>query len=461
MARLLPATLLAMLAGAMLQCLPRSIAFFSGRPRVAGRANPKAPDGADSSKNDLLGAKNAEAVATSAEAVATNAEAVASEGEEAIAASDSASRILANFAADARNIAAEAGKEAAKPGEASAAARAKELLFDALASGLDAASKAPELAAGAAATLLALVVAISALSGGNKQAETASVRQAPPAQVVVVENVEKPKLPQSLPSKVQTAPATNLSPVPAGRSDADWARSLANSGASTLRKVADGLPAAERALESELPQALPNIERGLKWASEVTPENAPEKLRGDVLPAAGKVAEQTVRLGLRLGAGGLDLAADNLPAAGAALQSLAVKGVPLAQSALSAAADGSRALADKAAEVAASESSTIENPTLRSLVGAAPQLLKGTASGLDTLSSAAPQIESVAAYAGEKILEPLLQATLKAGAVLADSASDAPAPNIKAEDIEKAANSLKSGAESLASAAASVKMPSK
>ena len=164
---------------------------------------------------------------------------------------------FAGYAKQAREMAAEAGKEAAKPGKESAAARAKQLALEFVASGLDAASEAPVLVPVGVATL---GVVLLALTSGRPAETPVSARPKPAAPVLVTapsratvsERLEaSPPVPAATPTPA--APAAPAAPkvvpkVPT-RQDLPWAKDFAKSARDTLKTVADELPAAEEVVE--------------------------------------------------------------------------------------------------------------------------------------------------------------------------------------------------------------------
>jgi len=339
----------------------------------------------------------------------------------------------AEYAKQAREMAAEAAKDAAKPGKESAAARAKELALGFVASGLDSAAEAPILVPASAA---ALVVVLGALTFGRPAPEPprpAPVRQAP----VVVQSKAQPSQP-SLKTEappVAVAPVRPVTPAPAPvpapptKQDLPWARSLAKSARDTLKSVAEELPAAESLVEEELPVA----ESAFNWVSSITPENAPEKIEKDALPAAARFAGQVLKAGLRAGSVGLDFASQNLPAAEEALGKAVEKGLPAAQSVLRDAASGARTLATEGLPGSETPPS---NSVLRALVEAAPGVLSNTAKVLDATADAAPQVTSGVGQA-VSMVTPIAQATLGVASDLAEGAS-----NIPGSAVEQAAGKL-------------------
>ncbi|CAE7205633.1 unnamed protein product [Symbiodinium natans] len=334
----------------------------------------------------------------------------------------------AGYAKQAREMAAEAGKEAAKPGEASAAARAQELAWGFAASGLDAAAEAPVLVPVAGATLL-LLLTFSLTFG--RPAETPRPVQRPQAAPVLVAQTEAPAAPKRpVTASTPVAPVAPVAPAPAAatKQDLPWARNLAKSARDTLKTVADELPAAVPIVEEGLPKA----ESAFNWVSTLTPENAPEKIEKDALPAAAQLAGDVLRAGLRVGATGLDFASQNLPAAEEALGKAVEKGLPVAQSALRDAANGVRTLAKEGLPVQPDES----NSVVRALVSAAPDVLSSTAKALDATADAAPQVTAVVGQAVTQVT-PIAQATLGVASDLVEGAS-----NIPGSAVEQAAGKL-------------------
>ncbi|CAE7592593.1 unnamed protein product [Symbiodinium sp. CCMP2592] len=342
----------------------------------------------------------------------------------------------AEYAKQAREMAAEAAKDAAKPGKESAAARAKELALGFVASGLDSAAEAPILVPASAA---ALVVVLAALTFGRPAPEPprpAPVRPAP----VVLQSKAQPGPPSQPSLKTETpavavapvrpvTPAPAPAPAPPTKQDLPWARSLAKSARDTLKSVAEELPAAESLVEEELPVA----ESAFNWVSSITPENAPEKIEKDALPAAARFAGEVLKAGLRAGSVGLDFASQNLPAAEEALGKAVEKGLPVAQSVLRDAASGARSLAT---EGLPGPETPPSNSVLRALVEAAPGVLSSTAKVLDATADAAPQVTSGVGQA-VSMVTPIAQATLGVASDLAEGAS-----NIPGSAVEQAAGKL-------------------
>ncbi|CAE7776428.1 unnamed protein product [Symbiodinium sp. CCMP2456] len=337
----------------------------------------------------------------------------------------------AEYAKQAREMAAEAAKDAAKPGKESAAARAKELALGFVASGLDSAAEAPILVPASAA---ALVVVLAALTFGRPapQPRPAPVRQAAP---VVLQSTAQPsqssqkaETPAAAPARPVT-PAPAPAPAPPAKPDLPWARNLAKSARDTLKSVAEELPAAESLVEEELPVA----ESAFNWVSSITPENAPEKIEKDALPAAARFAGEVLKAGLRAGSVGLDFASQNLPAAEEALGKAVEKGLPVAQSVLRDAASGARSLATEGLPGSETPPS---NSVLRALVEAAPGVLSNTAKVLDATADAAPQVTSGVGQA-VSMVTPIAQATLGVASDLAEGVS-----NIPGSAVEQAAGKL-------------------
>ena len=346
----------------------------------------------------------------------------------------------AGYAKQAREMAAEAGKEAAKPGKESSAARAKELALGFAASGLDAAAGEPVLVPAAAGVL---VVLLALTLSGRPSEVPRSARQ--PSPVVVsaqpkrsasVADVEAPlATPPAVPApKPKVAPPPAPPQVPT-KQDLPWARSFAKSARDTLKSVADELPAAEAVVEEELPAA----ESALNWVSSLTPENAPERLEKDALPAAGRLVGEALRAGLRAGAVGLDFAAKNLPAAEEALGKAVEKGLPIAQSALRDAAAGARTLAKEGLPLPETGSS---NSVVRALVSAAPDVLSNTAKVLDATADAAPQVSSVVGQ-GVATVTPIAQATLGVASGVVEGVSQIPGSAVE-QAVGKIADTVKS-----------------
>ncbi|CAE7406668.1 unnamed protein product [Symbiodinium necroappetens] len=335
----------------------------------------------------------------------------------------------AEYAKQAREMAAEAAKDAAKPGKESAAARAKELALGFVASGLDSAAEAPILVPASAA---ALVVVLAALMFGRPAPEPrpAPVRQAAPVVLSKAQPSLKAETPAAVPAApVPVRPAPAPAPAPPTKQDLPWARSLAKSARDTLKSVAEELPAAESLVEEELPVA----ESAFNWVSSITPENAPEKIEKDALPAAARFAGEVLKAGLRAGSVGLDFASQNLPAAEEALGKAVEKGLPVAQSALRDAASGARSLATEGLPGSETPPS---NSVLRALVEAAPGVLSNTAKVLDATADAAPQVTSGVGQA-VSVVTPIAQATLGVASDLAEGVS-----NIPGSAVEQAAGKL-------------------
>eukprot|EP00931_Biecheleriopsis_adriatica_P042686 TRINITY_DN24341_c0_g1_i1.p1 TRINITY_DN24341_c0_g1~~TRINITY_DN24341_c0_g1_i1.p1 ORF type:complete len:371 (-),score=120.38 TRINITY_DN24341_c0_g1_i1:77-1189(-) len=343
----------------------------------------------------------------------------------------------------------EAGDLAAKGGKDAAAERAKELAFGAAATGLDAASDAapPWLFTTVAAGVL-LFTAISAVSGQGSRAAPPPA----PAQVVQVsqptasqvftgdfaETAKEPSLTSKLAPSAASAPRVAAQAAPAqalGKTGASAANELTSTLANGLRVVADNLPKAEQALE----QGETSAEAALRWAGELKADNAAEKVAEDAVPLAGQIAAQAAKFALKAGSSALDFAAQNLPAAGEALESATMKLMPAVQAGSREAAGALRDLAKQAAVDAQQKQGTgLDEAFIRS----SPDLLAGAASGLDSLADLLPEAERIAAYGG-KTITPLLQAGLRATSEVAKDAADIPLPSMGDAEKKQLATTLK------------------
>mmetsp|Transcript_19506 Transcript_19506/g.45339 ORF Transcript_19506/g.45339 Transcript_19506/m.45339 type:complete len:529 (+) Transcript_19506:52-1638(+) len=376
--------------------------------------------------------------------------AAAKEPAKEVAANEPAKEVegidYAAYAKQARQMAAEAAQEAAKPGKESSAARAKELALNLGASGLEAAAESPVLVpAGAAVAGLLLLVSLTA---SPKPPQTPPVVQKAPAPMVVSVQPTAAGGVSTAPPKAAPAPASAPAPAPAmpppaapksfTKQELPWARNFANSTADTLRYIAQGLPEAEKTVEEELPVA----ESALEWASSVTADNATEKIEKDVLPAAGRLAGEVLRAGLRAGAVGLDFAAKNLPAAEQALGAAVDKGMPAAQAALRDAATGARTLAREGLQgLPQLPAEVSSNSVVKSLVGAAPDVLSSTAQVLDMTADMAPEVTSVVGSVVSEVT-PIAQAGLSVASDVAEGVSNIP-PSVVESGVGKLVDSVK------------------
>ena len=337
------------------------------------------------------------------------------------------------FAAQARDMAEESRKEAVKDaGELDVfVASAKESFFQLLSVGCETAAKVPPVLQGFSVFFLVLLVSFNAKQGGS-DTEIRSV-QASPAPTVVVPKAEVLPPP---PAPVPVAPKA-IAPPPAPKPSVAG-QGLASSAADVLRSIADGLPAAERSVEERLPAAQSAGQSALQWASELNSENAAERVEKDVLPSAGRLAGEAVRLGLRLGATGLQFVGENLPAAEEAIGSAVDKGLPYAQSALREVASNARRLADEGVSVDSS------NPTAQSAAAAVPDILKVTAGALDSAADLAPSVKEVLGYAAGAAT-PLAQATLSAASSVVSDVSNVPSEAV-GDSLTKVADTVKAAA---------------
>lgn len=229
--------------------------------------------------------------------------------------------------------------------------------------------------------------------------------------------------PSSVAEPAITEATTGASAAGSQVSPASWdysmARRLTVSLSDALRRLADALPAAERSLEEQVPA----VEDSLRWASEVRPENFEVKAK-EAMPVVGRTvaqgAEAVARAGLRSGAWGVKMTAEQLPMAGQALHSTMEKAMPSVQAGAHASAGLTRSLAEKAAQLSGPASSAPQS--VQRILGPAPQLLGGAAAGLDLLGDAAPGTEAAVAYGAGKAM-PVVQAALGAVAEVANDAA--------------------------------------
>eukprot|EP00438_Fugacium_kawagutii_P008417 Skav234463 [mRNA] locus=scaffold1647:194440:195981:+ [translate_table: standard] len=326
------------------------------------------------------------------------------------------------LASQARKMAEEAQKEAAAAAAKGTEdkqlevfkAEAKESFFQLSAVGLEAASQVPPvILAVSSFVTLALVIVLSS----SKPATVEPPRKVTSAPTIV--SVQTPAPVPAVPApvvvpEIQKPKASN--PAPATSAPSPFGQGLANSAANTLRSIADVLPGAEKAVEDELPV----VQSAIQWASGVNADNAPQKVENDLLPAVGKAAEGALRLGLQVGAGGLDFLGQNLPAAEKALGKVVDTGLPLAQSALREAASSARQVASEGISIGDSS-----NPYLQGAASAVPGVLNATASVLDATADSAPAVKSAVGYVADAAT-PVAQAALSAASDLAKDLSEVP-----------------------------------
>ena len=356
------------------------------------------------------------------------------------------------WAAQARRMTEEARIEATKPesGEVDVlAAKTKESFFQAASVGFDAAAEAPPFLLAASAGVGSLVLVLL-LSFSSKPASTGETRPAVTSAVPEIVSL-RDESSTPMPPKQQLPSSPSPKPIQATPAavEVPWARGLANVTAGALRSLADGLPGAEKVVEAELPAALPAAQSALEWASGVNLDNAPEKVQKDVLPFAGRVAEDAVRLGLKAGADGLDFVGQNLPAAEKAVGSVVDSGLPLAQSALREVASNARQLAAENLPVDPS------NPYAQGAAAALPEILKATAGALDIAADAAPAVKSALGYAAGAVT-PVAQVALSKASDLVDDASKIPSSTVQ-KSLSEAAGAVVDTARTAAQAVESVK----
>jgi len=207
------------------------------------------------------------------------------------------------------------------------------------------------------------------------------------------------------------------------------ARSAADFLASSFRIAADNIPSAERALESSVPAATSAVD----WANGVNPDNAPNKVAEEFVPLAGKAAGESLKFVLKSGSVALGFAAQNLPAAGEALESATMKVMPAVQSASRGAGD---LLKDAAKQVA--EGQGTSNEVLRN----APVVAEGAATALNAFADFLPQAGKVVSYGG-KAVTPILQAGLGASSQLASDAANMPMPSMGDSEKKQLASALR------------------
>lgn len=325
------------------------------------------------------------------------------------------------MAKDARNEAASTKDEVE-----SFTAEAKETFFQLAAVGLEAASGVPPLILAVSAGFLTLVLILSL--GNSKPATVNTPSRATPPTIVTVKSPPPvvpsvPEIAQAPEAKLANEPpAPPAPPAPVLKSTpSPWARGFANSAANTLRSIADGLPGAEQAVEDELPV----VQSAFQWASGLNSDNATQKVESDVLPAVGKAAEGAIRLGLQVGASGLELVGQNLPAANEALGKVVDAGMPYAQSALHDAAANARRLAAEGISLG-----DASNPYLQGAASSVPEILKATAGALDATADMAPAVKSAVGYAANAAT-PVAQALLSAASDLARDTSEIPASTVE------------------------------
>lgn len=325
------------------------------------------------------------------------------------------------MAKDARNEAASTKDEVE-----SFTAEAKETFFQLAAVGLETASGVPPLILAASAGFLTLVLVLSL---GNSKPPTVNTPSRATSPTIVTVKSPPPVLPSA--PEIAQAPEAKLAneppappapPAPVLKSTpSPWARGFANSAANTLRSIADGLPGAEQAVEDELPV----VQSAFQWASGLNSDNATQKVENDVLPAVGKAAEGAIRLGLQVGASGLEFVGQNLPAANEALGKVVDAGMPYAQSALHDAAANARRLAVEGISVG-----DASNPYLQGAASSVPEILKATAGALDATADMAPAVKSAVGYAANAAT-PVAQALLSAASDLARDTSEIPASTVE------------------------------
>ncbi|CAK9089236.1 unnamed protein product [Durusdinium trenchii] len=360
-----------------------------------------------------------------------------------------------SLAAQAKRMAEEAKDEAAKSEGKEGkelevlATQAKGSFFQLATIGFETAKTAPELLAASAGGTLVLVLLLSFSS--KPSMESSPIRQfsSAPAVISLKEETPTPQSRTPVPQKLQASNPPSPKPAPKPQPEVPWARGLADSAASTLRSIADGLPGAEKIVEAKLPVAQSAIADASQWASGVNLENAPEKVEKDVLPFAGRAAEEALRLGLKAGAGGLDFVGENLPAAQQAVGSAVDTGLPYAQSALREVASNARRLAAEGIELDSS------NPYAQSAASALPEVLKVTASVLDAAADAAPGVKSVLGYAASAVT-PVAQAALSTASDLVIDASNVPSSTVE-KTLNEAAGAVVDTARSAAKAVDLVK----
>lgn len=326
------------------------------------------------------------------------------------------------MAEDARNEAASTKNEVE-----SFTAEAKETFFQLAAVGLETASGVPPLILAASAGFLTLVLVLSL--GNSKPASVNTPSRATSAPTIVSVKSPPPVVPSA--PEIAQAPEAKLTsepsvppapPAPVLKSTpSPWARGFTNSAANTLRSIADGLPGAEQAVEDELPV----VQSAFQWASGLNSDNATQKVETDMLPAVGRAAEGAIRLGLQVGASGLEFVGQNLPAANEALGKVVDTGMPYAQSALHDAAANARRLAAEGISVG-----DASNPYLQGAASSVPEILKATAGALDATADMAPAVKSAVGYVANAAT-PVAQAFLSAASDLARDTSEIPASTVE------------------------------
>mmetsp|Transcript_115046 Transcript_115046/g.229074 ORF Transcript_115046/g.229074 Transcript_115046/m.229074 type:complete len:558 (-) Transcript_115046:283-1956(-) len=334
--------------------------------------------------------------------------------------------------------------------------------------------RANPLPAAAAASLLGVVVLISAMMG-TASSPTAKVAPAsapkvvsmqqkptavpPVSQVTTVELVSEEKpAPERVPVPVPPgAPlATSIQPVPtrkvaqaptapsasslqvqgarqpqaiqkAANTEIGWLRQLTKAASAGLRSAADGLPQAELTLEENLPK----LEAGVSWALETRPETAGVKAAEALQVTQGaalKGAYMAVHTGLEVGSVTAEFTAENLPIAGKMLQGAVVKAMPSVQSSLHQVADVTRGLAGAAEDYSQPDALPRKVPReVGQVLGTLPGPLDIAASSLDTAADAAPGAEAAVNYAAGKAM-PILQAVLTSISEITSDAAAQPVP---------------------------------
>jgi hypothetical protein len=291
------------------------------------------------------------------------------------------------------------------------------------------------IAALVAAALVVIVIAVNVFTAPSPQ--PAPAVRAPAAPVVVKVEEETPPPVKETPPPVKTVPkpaspaAAKPSPPPAAPQavaqptrkpeELPFARQVASGAASGLRAAADLLPQAERAVE----QSAPAINSGLQKIATGDPDQA--------LPVIGSAvatgADAAARTGLKLFSSGLGVIADSLPVVGQVAGDAFDAALPTIQSGVRSSAEAARSFAN-----------SLPAPSDPNNIGEAilPNVLKGTASGLEVIADVAPTAEKAISYAAGKAL-PVLQSGLKATSQVSADAADAKTP-----DAAQVAGALKS-----------------